>query len=124
MDYRIAEFVRVVDRLEEFDEVVNEAKSDTWSKAREHAVLLLADGRLVLVRGGKDGIVLIDRAEDGLAIEMNQQVCRIESLAWHTHPVPTGPSDHDRAILARLGQESSVIYELRGDPRGTRFGPK
>lgn len=43
MDYRIAEFVRLIDPGERVEDLVDEAKADTWTKAREHAVLLVQE---------------------------------------------------------------------------------
>jgi hypothetical protein len=124
MDYRIAEFVREIDLNERLTDLVNEAKADTWRKYLEHTVLGLEDGRLIMVPGGRDGILLVDRGDAGLYVEIAQSQYRVARLAWHTHPQPTGPSDYDRAILMRLNQESSVIYEIRGDPEGTHFTSK
>jgi hypothetical protein len=124
MDYRLAEFVRFIEVDEDFEEVLNEAKADTWSKAREHAVLILDNAEVVMVRGGRDGILLIDRGEEGIFVEVESKERRVQRLSWHTHPAPTGPSDHDRELLVTLGQSASMLYELRGDPAGTRFAPK
>jgi hypothetical protein len=121
MDYRPAELVRLVDPSEELDEVVNEAKADTWVKGREHAVLSLADGRLVMVRGGRDGIELMRTDESGVCIDVEGRRVTVRKLCWHVHPVPTGPSDHDRRLLDLLGQDVSVLYEIGGEPDGTIY---
>jgi hypothetical protein len=123
MDYRPAEFVRYVEPAEALPDILDEAKAETWTKRREHALLQLEDGRLVLVRGGHDGIELISR-NDGVYVEISGQTLKVSKLAWHVHPRATGPSDHDRAILQGLGQRSSVVFEINGEPGGTRFGPQ
>jgi hypothetical protein len=121
IDYRPAEFVRFVDPGEPLDALVEEAKADTWVHAREHAVLLLEDGRFVMVRGGRDGIQLTQRNDGSIYMDLHGAGTRIRKLAWHTHPEPTGPSDHDRALLDLLGQATSVVYEIRGEREGTLF---
>ena len=70
-------------------------------------------------RGGVDGIEFYVR--HGTVIVVIDNVPRqVSLLAWHTHPRPTGPSDHDRA-LRLLGQADSLIYEMFGDGRGIRY---
>ena len=121
MDYRIAEFVRFVEDNEQLDDLIDEAKADTWTKEREHAVLVVqveADRRFVMVRGGRDGI-LLNCNGDALEVEVKGQHLAVLRLAWHVHPVPTGPSDHDRNVLDLLGQESSMLYEIGGPREGT-----
>jgi hypothetical protein len=123
MDIRPAKFIRDVDPNESVDEVINEAKAFTWTHHCEHALLRLELGRLVLVRGGADGIEFKEKP-DGVYVTIDEIDCRVTGLAWHTHPRPTGPSDHDRAFLEKLPQGSSMIYELFGDHEGTRFSPR
>lgn len=124
MDYRPAEFVRFIDDAERLDDLLDEAKSDTWTKGREHAVLVLQRPgfmRVAMVRGGLDGI-LLDRGADGtVTLDVGGTAWQVSKLAWHVHPYATGPSDHDRRVLDVLGQASSMLYEIGGPDGGTRF---
>ncbi len=120
MDYRPAEFVRFIDPDESLPELLNEVKLDTWRRGREHAVLRLDDDNLILVRGGMDGIEL-RRDGDVIQCEVHGRWRIVEKLSWHVHPVVTGPSDHDCRLLDLLGQQSSVVYEICGEPDGTIF---
>jgi hypothetical protein len=118
-----ATFIRDVDPSEPWHEVVNEAKGLTWSFRREHALLQVEPDRLVLVSGGADGIEF--HVENGVVIVLISGIPRrVKQLAWHTHPRPTGPSDHDRKFLEMLGQRSSMIYEMFAGGEGTRFDAK
>jgi hypothetical protein len=73
-----------------------------------------------MIRGGFDGISLEVRGDQvGLLLE-GVFVC-ITHLAWHVHPSPTGPSQHDFDVLAKLNQKSSVVYEINGEKPGTFF---
>jgi hypothetical protein len=123
MDIKPATLVREVDAAEDWREVVNEAKALTWTHRCEHALLRCDRGRLLLVRGGADGLEfeLIDGAAH---VRIDGAIHRVTLLAWHTHPRPTGPSDHDRLFLRMISQDSSVIYEMFGDGNGTRFGAR
>lgn len=121
MDYRAAEFVRFIDPTEELKDVIEEAKADTWVKEREHALLSLADGRLALVRGGRDGIVLEQLDDGSVVVRIAGLPIRIRKLSWHTHVEPTGPSDHDRRLLDLLGQKASIVFEIRGEIDGTIY---
>ncbi|HMO26610.1 MAG TPA: hypothetical protein PKB10_10100 [Tepidisphaeraceae bacterium] len=120
MDVRRAIVVREVSADESIADVVNEAKAMTWIHRSEHALLRIADGRLMLVRGGADGIEL-DQVDDEIRIEVDGASHKVSLLAWHTHPRPTGPSDHDFRLLQLLGQPDSRIYEMFGDSAGVRF---
>jgi hypothetical protein len=42
MDYRVAEFVRFVQKSELLEDLVDEAKAATWTKNCEHAILVVA----------------------------------------------------------------------------------
>ena len=120
MDYRLAEFVRYIAEDESIANLVNEAKSDTWTKAREHAVLIVDGFQAVLVRGGLDEIDLMKRnAILVLAISGSER--RITKLAWHIHPRVTGPSDFDRRLLSRLVQAEPIIFGIGGEKAGTIF---
>lgn len=84
MDYRPAEFVRVVLPDERLEEVVNEAKADTWVRGREHAVLGLADGTLIMVRVSRDGITLVQDADETLWVDVaNRQTDMAHASATH-----------------------------------------
>ena len=120
MDIRPAIFVRDVDPREPVAEVVNEAKALTWAHRAEHALLRVDSGQLVLVRGGADGISFEAEGSE-IYVDLDGNRRRVTLLAWHTHPRPTGPSDHDRAFLKALGQKESLIYEMFADRNGTRF---
>jgi hypothetical protein len=124
MDFRRAEFVRFVADHERIEDLVDEAKSDTWTKAREHAVLTVQTKNgdaFVMVRGGFDGILLDRRADGKVVLEIENEPCVVVRLGWHVHPQPTGPSDHDRAVLDLLDQESSMLCEVNGPRGGTLF---
>ena len=128
MDYRPAEFVRFVLPDEAVEDVIDEAKAETWTKEREHALLVVSyangEEQFAMVRGGKDGI-LLERAEDGsISVPVENELFLLHRLAWHVHPVPTGPSDHDFATLDALAQESSMLFEIGGPREGTLFSRK
>jgi hypothetical protein len=120
MDIRPATLVRVISPLENWDEIVNEANGLTWTHRSEIALVRVDPDELLLVRGGADGIEF-DTADDAMWMSVDGARRRVNRLAWHTHPRPTGPSDHDRRFLRMLGQESSMIYEMFTDGAGTRF---
>jgi hypothetical protein len=123
MDIKPAILIREVSPMESLPEVVNEAKALTWTHRAEHALIRCAPGNLFLVRGGADGIGFQTR--DGrVYIDVDGVAREVTLLAWHTHPRPTGPSDHDRNFLKLLGQHDSLIYEMFSDGNGTRFRPK
>lgn len=124
MDYRIAEFVRFIEEGEEFDDLLDETKAQTWTKEREHAVVVVRVGeveRFAIIRGGRDGIVLERGADDSIVIPDGGEELTVLRLAWHIHPEPTGPSDHDRHVLDALGQHGSMLYEIGGPTAGSRF---
>lgn len=121
MDIRPAKLVRRVSPSESWLDVVNEAKAETWTHRLEHALLKVDSGELLLVRGGADGLEFELGSERDVFVSVDDERRRVTLLAWHTHPKPTGPSDHDKAFLRELGQPSSMIYEMFGDGRGTVF---
>lgn len=125
MDHRIAEFVRFIEDHESVDDLVDEAKADTWVREQEHALLLVRSegkSRLCMVRGGLDGILLELSPHEGIVLlRIDSVMWQVERLAWHIHPVPTGPSDQDRRVLDLLHQESSLVYEIGGSAAGTSF---
>jgi hypothetical protein len=103
------------------ENLIDEAKAETWINGREHAVVVLDRDDVVLIRGGRDGIELDVDGHLGIVVDVTGILRAVKRLAWHTHPRPTGPSDHDCHILKRLEQASSVVYEIGGDPKGTIF---
>jgi hypothetical protein len=75
---------------------------------------------MFLGTGGFDGIDF--HAEEGLPnLAIDQGFRRVTKIGWHTHPSATGPSDHDREFLRRIGQSTSRIYEMFADGDGTIF---
>ncbi len=123
MDVRPAKLIRFVDPTESADAVVNEAKGATWTHRVEHALLCVEFGRFALVSGGKDGIELRYEPPD-VKVELDGKWLKVQKLAWHTHPVVTGPSDHDMHLLELLGQGDSTIYEMFGPKEGSKFWAK
>jgi hypothetical protein len=121
MDIRLAEFVRWVDPIEPLDDLINDARAATWTQRREHALFETEDGRLMLLAGGADGILISTALGIGLHLVLQDATHRLCRLVWHTHPEPTGPSDYDRNILKLLGQESSMLYEICGAKGGTIY---
>jgi hypothetical protein len=124
MDHRRAEFVRFVADSEPLEDLIDEAKADTWKRQQEHALLVIQTGggqRFVMVRGGRDGILLDRMDDEKIGIEIEGEFHRVVWLGWHVPPVPTGPSDYDRLALDLLGQPSSMLYEVNGARDGTRF---
>ncbi len=122
-----AEFVRWVSPGFDLLELVNELKSRFWVDGAEHSLLRLASGELVLVKGGWGGILFDVEGGPGdqtLGMQIDGIKVRIVELILHTHPRVTGPSDSDRNALAILRQLSSIVYEIGGDPDGTRFTAK
>ena len=127
LDETRVRLIRLVQNEEGLESLVNEAKSYTWDDFAEVALVELTTGDRAFVRGGRYAITFDyqDRGQEGTVL-----LCRdagvelsIRRLLWHTHPVPCGPSDHDRAILRLLNQTESTVYEINGAGDGTRFGP-
>jgi hypothetical protein len=119
-DVRPAEFVRWVGEDEPLDEVVNDARAATWVHQREHALLQTHHG-LAIVSGGRDGIELKRREDGSVILEIEGTVDVVVAVAWHTHPIATGPSDADREVLMILGQRESLIFEPGSGKSGLRF---
>ena len=67
--------------------------------------------------GRIDGVAYVDVG----VLEPNQPVALIQ---FHTHPEPTGPSDSDMQLLELLKQDESIVYEINGEPDGTKFRSK
>jgi hypothetical protein len=127
MPVKPAEFVCWVGSGFETADLVNDAKAWTWEYEAEHLLLRLVTGELAIVRGGRYGIRFIVKGEgDGrtMHMEIEGREVQVERIDWHTHPRVTGPSDGDLDALAILDQEESFIYEIGGDPNGTRITPK
>ena len=127
MDIKPAEFVCWVEPGFETAEQVNDAKAWTWEYEAEHLLLRLATGELAIVRGGRDGIQFAVKGEgDGRTLHMEVEGGEVQVtwIYWHTHPMVTGPSDGDLEALAILKQSESRIYEIGGEPDGTRITPK
>jgi len=59
-----------------------------------------------------------------LFIEVDGEKFRVERIIFHTHPMPTGPSDWDLKVLEMLQQAQSRIYEINGPIEGTLIRPK
>lgn len=127
VDIRRVQFVRVVDPDEDADEVVEDARTRTWTTSLEVALVRSVGGELLLVTGGRDGIEFeVAEAPSGSNVFLcpaGPRVWEIDHIFWHTHPKPTGPSDGDREALRLLGQDRSRIYEFNGEAGGTEFGP-
>lgn len=100
--------VRIIQRGEKIADIVNEAKSLTWTTGSEHAVVVLADGERALVSGGPGGIKFAEG-----------QVMRI---LGHTHPTGAPPSAADFAATRALGQSQQTVYH-GGQVTKIRPGP-
>ncbi len=127
MSVEAPEFVRWVGDDEKTDELVNEAKSRTWTTGAEHAILRLETGERPLVKGGRDGIRFdVEKQGDDtvIMVTVDRRRSRVSRIEWHTHPKVTGPSDGDREAIRILNQSVSLIFEMGGDPDGTIFGPE
>jgi hypothetical protein len=68
MDCRVAEFVRRIEPDEVLDDLIDAAKAETWFHGREHALVVLADDRIVFIRDGMDGIELDVDARLGVVL--------------------------------------------------------
>lgn len=115
-----ASFFRYIAYKEGKESIRATLKHRMWMSGREHAVLLLENGRLAVVSGGSHGMTL--EVRDGkVVVEVEGVMLVVRKLLWHIHPQVTGPSDADFAILRLLRQRSSVVYELGGEPEGTFY---
>ena len=127
MEAEAARFIREVPADESLSETVNAAKALTWEYFREHAVLRLIDGRVVLVQGGRYGINLQrsivptheGRSSDVLFVMVEDRLVQVRELVFHVHPKPTGPSDDDLLVMKLLNQEESRLFEISGPRDGT-----
>ncbi len=55
---------------------------------------------------------------------MDNELVEMRRVIGHTHPRATGPSGDDQRLIKILKQTRSWIYEIGGEIRGTKFGPK
>jgi hypothetical protein len=120
MDYELAKFVAWIESEPHDESLIDEVKGLTFVEYAEFA-LLRTDDRQLLVKGGRKGILFELDADGHMIVSTPIGSRRVLQLLWHTHPIPTGPSDHDRGVLRLLGQKESVIYELNGEAAGTRI---
>jgi hypothetical protein len=121
MDYQPALFIRIIGADEDATSLLDDVKSETWTRRAEHAVLRLEDGRRILVRGGAMGIEFVVGFDGRPQVSVEGKIASVAELIWHTHPQATGPSDFDCRVLELLHQESSVVHEINGIPGGTLF---
>jgi hypothetical protein len=102
--------VRLIQRGERIEDLVNEGKGLTWLSGNEHAVVTLADGQRALVSGGPGGIEFAPG-----------QVTRIFG---HTHPTNAPPSAADIDALIHLRQSQQTVFHggevTKVRPRRTR----
>lgn len=132
MERTRATFIRWVLPHESMEDLVQEAKALTFEHYCEFALLMLQDGRRVLVRGGTFGIDLdrsvpndpYGRPPECLYVDVEEASEQVSELVFHTHPKPTGPSDDDLMVMKLLGQDRSWLYELFGPAEGTLIRPK
>jgi RHS repeat-associated protein len=95
-----ATLVRVIQRGEKVEEIINEAKALTFQTGNEHALVKLASGERVLVSGGPGGIHFAEGS--------------VTRIFGHTHlptDVKVGPSKADKIAIQALGQRSSWLSE-------------
>jgi hypothetical protein len=90
------EFVREIKKNEKITDLIEEAKTLTYTTGDEYAVVRLADGRKALVKGGPGGI---DLPKD------------LKTLFGHTHPYPGSPaSAADFKAIEIYDQSKQYIY--------------
>jgi hypothetical protein len=87
---------RYIKKGEKIEDLINEAKSQTFLTGNEHAVVTLADGRRALVSGGPGGISFGEGS--------------ITRIFGHTHPTSAPPSFADKEALQILGQSKQYVY--------------
>jgi RHS repeat-associated protein len=88
--------VRIIQKGEKIDDIINEAKALTFMTGNEHALVKLANGNRALVSGGPGGIRL---PRD-----------QIQRIYGHTHPTAAPPSAADFRSLQELGQSKQYIF--------------
>ena len=120
MDYELVKFVAWIDGDPMDRWLIDEVKGLTFSEYAEFALVTTDEGRYVLVKGGRKGILFELDGDGHMLVGTPLGNNRVAALVWHTHPFPTGPSDHDRGVLRLLGQEESIVFEINGDQEGTR----
>ncbi len=119
--------VRPVRRGESIKDLINEAKARTWEDEAEHMVLRLATRERLMAKGGRDGIVFLVEGEGEhrtLHMTYEGQKVQVVRIYGHTHPRVTGPSDGDLEALRILRHNRSYLFEIGGDPHGTRIRPE
>ncbi len=116
-----AEFVAWVEDDPDDEMFIDEVRYACRHECREFAVVEVGDGRVALLAGGEYAIAL-PLGDDGRVLAPTPDgLLWIRRLLWHTHPRATGPSDADRALLRLLGQATSRVHEVGGEPGGTQF---
>lgn len=94
------QLVRVIQPGETVADLIQEIAQRTYeSGGNEHAIVSMENGPRVIMQGGPGGMQF--------GPDVSRVIC-------HTHPMTTGPSAADFAMLEALGQQSSWIYELFG----------
>ena len=121
MDYELARFVAWIATDAHDVSLVDEVKGLTFIEYAEFALVQINGGEQVLVKGGRKGVLFELDSDGHMLIATPSGSRRVTALLWHTHPIPTGPSDHDRGVLRLLGQAESLIYEINGEVGGTRI---
>lgn len=91
----LMEMVRLIEKGEKIDDIVNEAKGLTFTTGNEHAVVKLTGGSRALVSGGLHGIDFGDK---------------ITRVFGHTHPTSSLPSCVDVAALKKLKQSKQYVF--------------
>src|SRR5207302_985787 len=120
-----AEYVRTLRHGEPIKDLIEERKARAWVDNAEYAIVQLATGERVLVRGGPAGITFsVNPMETQVYMTRKGSPVPIKRIYFHTHPRVTGPSENDLRVLEMLGQTRSYIFEIGGDPRGTLIRPK
>lgn len=123
MNFSEASFIEWIKPTRSLSELVDAAKALTWEHYCEHAVVELDDGRQALVQGGRLGIKFL-KEESRVFVTIECQQYQVTRVVFHTHPLVTGPSDWDLDVLEMLGQKESLLFEIGGEPEGTRIRPK
>jgi hypothetical protein len=117
--------VRTVGRGETIRDIVDEVKAMAWVNNAEYAVVRLASGERVVVRGGPTGIEFsLNQNETQVFMAMKGSLVQVKRIYFHTHPRVTGPSEDDLRVLKILGQSRSYLFEIGGERHGTLIRPK
>jgi hypothetical protein len=99
-DVAYAAIHRQIAHGERVSSIVGEVADLTRSTGLEHSVVSLADGRRVIVHGGRDGI-------DFARMDVRR-------ILMHSHPPGSlpGPSPEDAAAMGYYFQRSSWLIEV------------